>query len=466
MDSQLDQPYLTQIDTTLVSIKNRLRKLNHKNPYTNKRITRRNERTISQAQAIEKNVNERLAEESDQEKTSQYYRILKELAEYIQPDQTIDEQLQDLHQNKQSLGIMKFDWDVDCQDTFMNQFTLIIAPSKSGKSFLINQLTYEIPHSFDKICFFMGKASYQNKCPQVLKHVAGLAGIKTQWINTDSEVKPEFSDNPDLCFESLNDDGSSNFIYNNTTYPSIYIFDDLYTKPTDHWVVNFMDTMGCMSRHRKTSCFIAFQGFTKLSNKLVDNATKIFLFYDIIGREDLWRKLKIPPPANLQQVLTDIQYGMHTRWYYLDDDRLVEYVPYDIVSKQQAINKMKSKLPKAITDEKKRKEIEEKNKQLKELEAELGINKEGTPAKKEGKRSSPYGLHGSSEGRSYRVVDVKDAVEVKPKEYTQEINTKEFNFIQAPRHTGARDSYAPSDGTANYTTPQSKKGLRSKYNLL
>ena len=104
---------------------------------------------------------------------------------------------------------------------------------------------------------------------------------------------------------------------------------------------------------------------------------------------------------------------------------------------------MKSKLPKAITDEKKRKEIEEKNKKLKELEAELGINKDAnTSAKKEGKR--------------YRVVDVKDAVEVKPKEYTQEINTKEFNFIQKP-----------TDGTANYTTPvrQSKKGLRSKYGI-
>lgn len=445
MSDNSEETYVTNIDTTLVSIKNRLRKLNHKNPYTNRRVTRRNQNTITQAQAIEKNINERLTDESDEEKTAQYYRILKELAEYIQPNQTIEEQLQDLHQNKQSLGIMGLDWNVNCQDTFMNQFTLIIAPSKSGKSFLINQLCYEIPHSFDKICFFMGKVSYQNKCPQVLKHVAGLAGIKTQWINTDSDIKPEFSDNPDLCYESLNDDGSSNFIYNDTTYPSIYIFDDLYTKPTDHWVVNFMDTMGCMSRHRKTSCFIAFQGFTKLSNKLVDNATKIFLFYDIIGREDLWRKLKIPPPANLQQVLTDIQHGMHTRWYYLDDDRLVEYVPYDIISKQQAINKMKSKLPKAITDAKKRKEVEEKNRQLKELEAELGINKDAnTSAKKEGKR--------------YRVVDVKDAVEVKPKEYTQEINTKEFNFIQKP-----------SDGTANYVTPapvrQSKKGLRSKYGI-
>ena len=129
MEDNTDQPYITQIDTTLVSIKNRLRKLNSKNPYTRKRITRRNKNTMTQAQAIENNVKERIAEESDEEKTSLYYRILKELTEYIQPNQTIDEQLQDLHQNKQSMGIMKFDWNVDCQDTFMNQFTLI---SKTG----------------------------------------------------------------------------------------------------------------------------------------------------------------------------------------------------------------------------------------------------------------------------------------------------------------------------------------------
>ena len=91
----------------------------------------------------------------------------------------------------------------------------------------------------------------------------------------------------------------------------------------------------------------------------------------------------------------------------------------------------------------KRKELEEKNRKARELEEELGINKEGNTSSKK-------------EGRSYRVVDAKDAIEVKPKEYTQEINTKEFNFIQKP-----------SDGTANYATPvrQSKRGLRSKYNL-
>ena len=70
--------------------------------------------------------------------------------------------------------------------------------------------------------------------------------------------------------------------------------------------------------------------------------------------------MKIPPPSNLGEILRDIQIGMHTRWYYLDDDRLEEYVPYELSSKQQAINKMRSKLPHAITDEQKRKEVEEK----------------------------------------------------------------------------------------------------------
>ena len=397
-------------------------------------------------------IKQRMENETDEEKSKQYAKILKELADYIQPEQTIDEQLQDLRQNKESMGIMKFDWELDCQDTFLNQFTLIIAPTKSGKSFLINQLCYEIPHSFDKICFFMGKVSYENKCPQVLKHVANKAGIKTQWINTDNEVRPEFTDSEDVAYKQLNDDGSSVAIYNDTTYPSIYIFDDLYTKPNDHWVVNFMDTMACMSRHRKTSCFIAFQGFSRLSNKIIDNATRIFLYYDILGREDLWRKMKIPPPSNLSEVLRDIQMGMHTRWYYLDDDSLVEYVPYELSSKQQAINKMRSKLPKALSDERKRKEVEEKQRQVQQLEEELGKG----IARSEDKRNK------RDKSRTYNLLDIKEAVEIKPQDYSKAINTKEFQFVQKPRD-GTQNWEAPSDRVA----PKQKKGkgLRSKYDL-
>lgn len=461
LGTYVEEPYITAIDTTLLAIKNRIRKLNHKNPYTFKRITRRNPRSLKQAETIENHVKEQLneletedEEETKQEKTSQYYRILRELTDYIQPVQTIEDQLFDLKQNKQSLGVMGFQWDVDCQDTFMNQFTLIIAPSKSGKSFLINQLCYEIPHSFDKICFFMGLQSYKNKCPQILKHVANIAGIKTQWINTDKDKQPDFSSDEAACYEDLNDDGSSNFIYNDTTYPAIYIFDDLYTKKSDHWVVHFMKNMAIMSRHSKISCFVAFQGFTHLDNNFVDNVTKTFLFYSILDREDLWRKLKRnAAPSNLQEVLNDIKNGLNSRWYYLDDDRLVEYIPYEFVSKQQAVNKMKSKLPKGIIDEQKHKEVEEKNKMLRQLEDELGI-----------KRKDISTSENKSVNKTKRLIDVKDAIEVKPKEYTQEFNQSEFKLIQKPKESIVNNTYNQNEFLQS--KKQSRKGLRRRYGLV
>ena len=133
-----DNPIIPNIDTTLLAIKNRIRRLNHRCPYNNKRLTRRTENTLNQAEVMQDTIKQRMEKETDEEKSKQYAKILRELADYIQPEQTIDEQLQDLRQNKESMGIMKFDWELDCQDTFLNQFTLIIAPSKSGKSFLIN----------------------------------------------------------------------------------------------------------------------------------------------------------------------------------------------------------------------------------------------------------------------------------------------------------------------------------------
>ena len=122
--------------------------------------------------------------------------------------------------------------------------------------------------------------------------------------------------------------------------------------------------------------------------------------------------MKIPPPSNLSEVLRDIQMGMHTRWYYLDDDMLVEYVPYELSSKQQAINKMRSKLPNTLSDERKRKEVEEKQREAQRLEEELG---KGVP-KKEMK----------DKNLTYNLLDIKEAVEIKPSDYSKTINTKEF----------------------------------------
>ena len=135
--------------------------------------------------------------------------------------------------------------------------------------------------------------------------------------------------------------------------------------------------------------------------------------------------------------------GMHTRWYYLDNDSLVEYVPYELSSKQQAINKMRSKLPKALSDERKRKEVEEKQRQVQQLEEELGKG----IVKKEMKDKS----------RTYNLLYIKEAVEIKPQDYSKTINTKEFYLYrnrkmawqtmtsrQVPQLERASVAYVPS----------------------
>ena len=422
-----EEEIISNIDTTLVHIKNRIRKMKHNNPYTNKTVTRMCKNKLQECEILSNYCQNKINNEEDEDKMHEYVKLMREIKECTNPIQTIDEQLSDLVPDKNSKGITDMDWDINYENTFMNQFTLIIAPSKSGKSYLVNQLVYEIPHSFDKIIFFMGRVSYQNKCPQVLKHVCNLAGIKTQWINTDSEIMPEFSKSEQQCFENLNEDGSSKFIYDDTTNATIMVFDDLYTKDNKHYIVNFMDTMACLGRHRKTSCFVAFQGFSRLSNKIIDNSTRIFLFYQILSRQDLFPKLKRTPPTNLNEVLSDIKKGINTRWYYLDDDMLCEYVPFNIVSKQQAVNKMKSKLPKSILDEKKKKELEEMEKRRKELEIELNIHNDNHEVQKKPAK--------------IELLDIKDAKKVDNKEYNQTFQEGEHQFIYKGKHRGLRAKY-------------------------
>ena len=422
-----EEEIISNIDTTLVHIKNRIRKMKHNNPYTNKTVTRMCKNKLQECEILSNYCQNKINNEEDEDKMHEYVKLMREIKECTNPIQTIDEQLSDLVPDKNSKGITDMDWDINYENTFMNQFTLIIAPSKSGKSYLVNQLVYEIPHSFDKIIFFMGRVSYQNKCPQVLKHVCNLAGIKTQWINTDSEIMPEFSKSEQQCFENLNEDGSSKFIYDDTTNATIMVFDDLYTKDNKHYIVNFMDTMACLGRHRKTSCFVCFQGFSRLSNKIIDNSTRIFLFYQILSRQDLFPKLKRTPPTNLNEVLSDIKKGINTRWYYLDDDMLCEYVPFNIVSKQQAVNKMKSKLPKSILDEKKKKELEEMEKRRKELEIELNIHNDDHEVQKKPAK--------------IELLDIKDAKKVDNKEYNQTFQEGEHQFIYKGKHRGLRAKY-------------------------
>ena len=109
---------------------------------------------------------------------------------------------------------------------------------------------------------------------------------------------------------------------------------------------------------------------------------------------------------------------------------------------------MRSKLPKALSDERKRKEVEEKQRQVQQLEEELGKG----VSKKEIKYKS----------RTYNLLDIKEAVQIKPSDYSKTINTKEFQFVQKPKVGMA--NWEGSTGTTG-TTGKKGRELHAKYDL-
>ena len=81
-----------------------------------------------------------------------------------------------------------------------------------------------------------------------------------------------------------------------------------------------------------------------------------------------------------------------------------------------------------------------------------------------------------NKGRTYNLLDIKEAVEIKPQDYSKAINTKEFQFVQKPRDGtqnwevgGAklpREATLPKAPSDRVAPKQKKgKGLRSKYDL-
>jgi len=378
---------------------------------------------------IQSNINHLQSEESDPELLKQFNRLLNELKEYDKPEESIEDQLADMKIDNKSMGVMDFEWDINKNDTYINSYTLLLAPSKGGKSVLVNQLVFELPQSFDKICFFMGKDSWMNKCPKVLEFIANKAGIKTQWINTDiPDLEIQLSDDPELCYKKLNPDGSSNYVYKNPMYGSVYIFDDLYTCRNQN-IINFIDQMAVMGRHMKVNSFICFQGFTKLSNKIVDNATRIFIHNSFLEREDLWRKLKCPPPDNLSEVISDIHNSYGSRWYYLDDIFLEAYEPYTFANQGQVIDKMKGKLPKNLRNEKIAKEFAEKERQLDRLRQQLKIPDSVESLLTNGQQFESE----SKEPKKIMLTDPKDA-----KEITQKQRSQEFELHSTKKYEGRK----------------------------
>lgn len=313
--------------------------------------------------------------------------IKQELEKYDVAVTDVETLLSDLNRSFDSLGPMEFNWNG--RSTFKNEQVLVLGYSKSGKSVLINSLILELDVPFTYVCIFTGKSSYENVSAQCLKGMVEQAGLQFSFFNTDVDKKIEYCE-PGLTFDDFKkkyteEDGSVSKIYKNS-FPSLYIFEDLYSKPVDSHIFKFMEDMSIKSRHDKISFFINYQSYTRLSSKILDNLTKLFIHKDFLGRSDLWKKLRINQPANLQEVLSE-PYEEQTRFYYLDDGYLQPYNAYEYLNKNQVIKKMRSKASVGFINPKKKKIYEEKTKIIKEFEEQekqkIKKNKENNDPLKE-----------------------------------------------------------------------------------
>lgn len=294
--------------------------------------------------------------------------IKQSLEKYDVPVTDVETLLSDLNRSFDSKGPMEFNWNG--RSTFKNQQVLVLGYSKSGKSVLINSLILELDVSFTYVCIFTGKSSMENSAAQCLKGMVEQAGLQFSFFNTDVDKPIEYCEEG-LSFEDYKkkyteDDGSVSKLYKNS-FPSVYLFEDLYSKPVDSHIFKFMEDLSIKSRHDKISFFINYQSYTRLSSKILDNLTKLFIHKDFLPRQDLWKKLRINEPANLKEVLAE-PYEEQTRFYYLDDGYLQPYNSYEYLNKGQVIKKMRSKASVGFIDKKKKKIYEEKTKIIKEFE--------------------------------------------------------------------------------------------------
>lgn len=294
--------------------------------------------------------------------------IKKELEKYDISSVDVETLLSDLSRSFDSKGPMNFTWNG--RSTFKNQQILVLGYSKSGKSVLINSLILELDVPFTYVCIFTGKSSMENTAAQCLKSMTEEAGLEFSFFNTDIDKPIEYCEE-NLSFEEYKKkytegDGSVSKIYKNS-FPSVYLFEDLYSKPADSHIFKFIEDMSIKSRHDKISFFINYQSYTRLSSKILDNLTKLFIHKDFLPRQDLWKKLRISEPVNLKEVLAE-PYEEQTRFYYLDDGYLQPYNAYEYLNKNQVIKKMRSKASIGFINPKKKKIYEEKTKIIKEYE--------------------------------------------------------------------------------------------------
>lgn len=294
--------------------------------------------------------------------------IKQSLEKYDIPCVDVETLLSDLNRSFDSLGPNLF--FSGGRQTFKNEQVLVLGYSKSGKSVLINSLVLELPVSFTYVVIFTGKSSYENAAAQCLQEMVEQSGLQFAWFNTDVDKTIEYCESG-LTFDDYKkkyteEDGSVSKLYKNS-FPTLYLFEDLYTKPVDSYIFKFIEDMSIKSRHDKISFFINYQSYTRLSSKILDNLTKLFIHKDFLQRQDLWKKLRINEPSNLKDILAE-PYENQTRFYYLDEGYLMPYNAYEYLNKNQVIKKMRSKASIGYINPKKKKIYEEKTKIIKEYE--------------------------------------------------------------------------------------------------
>lgn len=371
--------------------------------------------------------------------------IKQSLEKYDIPSVDVETLLSDLNRSFDSKGPLEFSWGGS--STFHNEQVLVLGYSKSGKSVLINSLVLELPVSFTYVCVFTGKSSFENEACQCLKEMVEQSGLQFSFFNTDIDKPIEYCEEG-LSFEDYKkkyteEDNSVSKIYKNS-FPSVYLFEDLYSKPVDSHIFKFIEDMSIKSRHDKISFFINYQSYTRLSSKILDNLTKLFIHKDFLPRQDLWKKLRINQPANLQEVLAE-PYEQQTRFYYLDDGYLQPYNAYEYLNKNQVIKKMRSKASVGFINPKKKKIYEEKTKIIKEYEEQekekIMKNKENEDPLKEKESVNNIPVNPKEQKQLIGKPVSQDSLKLNP--YSKNVNYESnkinqrfsrfnYNFLQPP----------------------------------
>ena len=283
---------------------------------------------------------------------------------------------------RKAWALLKFDWELDCQEHIPQKsihHSSLLLPSRQSRSPHQPVVLRNYLNSFDKISLFMGKGEpmktkwFHHKCSNMLptkqasRHNGSTQSLP--WIHGQRGRRVQ-----------SNCEWRWDQVWRSTMTPRVSVPSTSLTiyklpKPNDHWVGWTLWTpMACIKSTSEDQLLYCIPRilFDWEANKIIDNATRNLLVLMIsFGREDFcgckkkWR---------YHHRVIYPRYFVISRWActprmvtYLDDGfagRVTSH--YEPSSKQQAINKMRSKRHWVMNEK-----VEEKQ-QVQQLKEELG----------------------------------------------------------------------------------------------